>query len=74
MRIKNHSTDTLCKQVFVEGSWPGFPREGLRICHEVALPDFNCVNVSNSEVKRVIFEHFYKDMVGIMNKRHSKFL
>ena len=54
MRIKNHSTDTLCKQVYEEGrerSWPGLSQEVSRICQEVGLPDVNGLNVPKSEVK-----------------------
>ena len=72
LRIKNHSNDTLCKQVYNDGrqrSWPGLPQEVASICQEVGLPDVNSVNVQKSEVKRAIFEHHYRDMVEIVDKQ-----
>ena len=70
LRIKNHHTDTLCRQVYDEGRHKsGLSQEVSGICEELGLPDVNGVNVPKSEVRKAIFEHHCKDMVEIVNKQ-----
>ena len=44
MRIRNHSEDALCRQIYEEGElrkWPGLGQEVKEICQALNIPDAN---------------------------------
>ena len=55
MRIRNHSEDTLCKQIYLEGelnNWPGLGQEVRDICQILDIPDANKEFITKSEIKK----------------------
>ena len=65
MRIKNHSTDTLCRQIYEAGrtkGWPGLDKKVRVICKTLNIPDVKGTFVDKSDVKKAIFNHHYDAM------------
>ena len=64
-RIRNHSVDTLCRQIYEEGElrkWPGLGQEVREICEELNIPDANKEHVPKATVKEAVFNHHYDVM------------
>ena len=75
LRIKNHDTSVLCKQVYEEGrsnGWPGLWVEVRDICEELGIPNLNDVNLTKATIKNAIFEHHYSDMKEALRKETGK--
>ena len=75
MRIKNHNTSVLCRQVYEEGrrnGWPGLWEEVREICEVLGLPDMNEETVTKSAVRNAIFENHYSDLKSEMEKSTGK--
>ena len=65
LRIRNHSEDTLCRQIYEEGElrkWPGLGQEVKEICATLDIPDANKEIISKSIVKNAVRNHHYKEM------------
>ena len=73
MRRKNHSEDTLCRQIYEEGKskgWPGLYQEVKEICEIINIPDVNEVCVPKAVIKRAVFEHHQQEMKAeVMSKK-----
>ena len=65
MRIRNHSEDTLCRQIYEEGKskgWPGLGQEVKEICEIINIPDVNEVSLPKTVIKKAVFDHHYTEM------------
>ena len=73
MRIRNHSEDTLCRQIYEEGKykgWPGLSQEVKEICDIINIPDVNEVSLPKTVINKAVFDHHYKEMKAeVMTKR-----
>ena len=71
LRIRNHSEDTLCRQIYEEGElrkWPGLGQEVKEICATLDIPDANKEIISKSIVKNAVRNHHYKEMKEEISK------
>ena len=71
MRIRNHETNALCRQIYDEGKsrgWPGLGQEVTDICTQLNIPDVNNTFVAKSVIKEAIFNHHYTEMKAEVNK------
>ena len=60
MRIRNHSEDTLCIQIYEEGElreWPGLGQEVKEICKTLYIPDNNKEFIPKHVVKNAVVHH-----------------
>ena len=65
MRIRNHSEDTLCRQIYEEGKskgWPGLGQEVKEICEIINIPDVNEVSLPKTVIKKAVFDHHHTEM------------
>ena len=71
MRIRNHETDTLCRQIYEEGKskgWPGLGQEVTDICSTLNIPDVNNTFVSKPVIKEALVNHHYTEMKAEIDK------
>ena len=71
MRIRNHETNALCRQIYDEGKsrgWPGLGQEVTDICTILNIPDVNNTFVTKSVIKEAIFNHHYEEMTAEVKK------
>ena len=69
IRIKQHGTDVLCRQVYEESmkhDWPGLGQEVAEICAKIGISDVNRTKVNKSDVRKAVFEHHYEEMINVV--------
>ena len=60
MRIRNHSEDTICRQIYEEGElreWPGLGQEVKEICKTLDIRDNNKEFIPKHVVKNAVVHH-----------------
>ena len=55
--IKNLSHDSLARKIWLEqitNFWPGLSQEVREICEDLSIPDINRVDMSKTELKKLV--------------------